>query len=80
MGAHAVNLALVGELNALELVGLDSAKLAQLRGWGKDRSVTLQLKTVDRCEFEKKTTREEDSASKLVYGRVMRCGSWSDVL
>ena len=58
------NTCLAAELNCLELLGLDAAKLKQLRAWAADRSVTLRLSLSETCTFNREQSRDIDSATK----------------
>ena len=54
------NTAIAAHVNVLDILGLTSEKLTQLKAWSKTRSVTLQLDVTETCEFIKM---EEKKAS-----------------
>ncbi len=56
----------VSVVNALEALGLDSAKLAQLVEAAKDRSVTLRLKSEETCKFLRTVVREVEAPTSYV--------------
>ena len=58
--------ACAGQLLCLEALGLTAEGLAKLAEVGRKRTVTLSLRSVETCAFEKKTTREVEDATKHV--------------
>lgn len=60
------NTAIAAELNVLDLLGVTDKHLSTMRKWVQSRSVTLRLKSEERCSFIKETTREVESATKYV--------------
>lgn len=60
------NTALAADLNVLEAAGLSAAQLARLKEWSASRSVTLRLRGLETCTFDKKVVREVESATKHV--------------
>ena len=56
-----------GVLLCLETLGVMAAHVEQLQGWVREgRSVTLRVRSTETCEFEKKTSREVEDATKHV--------------
>ena len=56
-----------GVLLCLETLGVTAAHVEQLQGWVREgRSVTLRVRSTETCEFEKKTSREVEDATKHV--------------
>jgi hypothetical protein len=53
-------------LRFLESIGLTSKQFAQLKEWSKSRSVTLRLKSEEKCKFLRKVVREVQSDTKSV--------------
>ena len=54
------------QIQALEVLGLNAEKLAKLKAFAADRTVTLSLRSKETCKFVKKVQREEDSPTKHV--------------
>lgn len=50
----------------LEAMGLTPEGLAKLQEWNKNKAVTLELSSVDKCTFVKETKRDVESATKHV--------------
>eukprot|EP00754_Rhynchopus_humris_P032598 Rhum_TRINITY_DN15416_c2_g1::Rhum_TRINITY_DN15416_c2_g1_i3::g.155711::m.155711 len=56
-----------GVLLCLETLGVTGAHVETLQGWVREgRSVTLRMRSTETCEFEKKTSREVEDATKHV--------------
>lgn len=60
------NTALAAEVNCLELIGVDSKALQTLRGWSKERSVTLRMKGEEHCVFDREKERKIESPELVV--------------
>ena len=67
--------ACAGQLLCLEALGLTAEGLAKLAEVGRKRTVTLSLRSVETCAFEKKTTREVEDATKHVTEVAGRLGT-----
>eukprot|EP01127_Copromyxa_protea_P012735 TRINITY_DN3339_c0_g1_i2.p1 TRINITY_DN3339_c0_g1~~TRINITY_DN3339_c0_g1_i2.p1 ORF type:complete len:347 (+),score=85.66 TRINITY_DN3339_c0_g1_i2:34-1041(+) len=57
------NSAVAAQLNSLEALGLDKEKLKTLVEFATDRAVTLRIKSVETCTFDREEEREVESAS-----------------
>lgn len=60
------NTAIAAELNNLDLLGVTDKHLTTMKKWVQTRSVTLRLKSEERCTFVREATREVESATKHV--------------
>merc|ERR1712137_914227 len=60
------NTTFAGQLNCLEALGIDRDSLDDLRNWAKKRTVTLRLHAEERCTFDRKVEREEESKTQHV--------------
>jgi hypothetical protein len=60
------NAAMAAQLNVLERMGLDSAKLAQLQEVSATRSVTLRFMSKETCAFANEVIIEREGRSKVV--------------
>lgn len=60
------NLGLAAELNCLDGMGADEAKLRQMQAWAADcQSVALRLQCTETCRFDRTVTRDVESARSL---------------
>jgi hypothetical protein len=50
----------------LEILGLNSKSLREIREWAKERSVTLRFKASEKCDFNRETKRDVESDTKYV--------------
>src|SRR2546421_566387 len=64
LAEYLTNTSIAATLNALELMGLSEKTLKQIKEWSKQRSVTLVLKSEERCSFNRETTRKVESATQ----------------
>ena len=53
-------------LQCLEVIGMTAAQLALLRGWAKERSVTIRLTAQEDCRFVREEKRKVESATEHV--------------
>ena len=60
------NTALASQLNCLEALGLEEKGLRQLLKWAQTRSVTLRLKSEERCNYDREETRKVTSPTEHV--------------
>src|SRR5690348_1739344 len=52
------NTAIAAEMNCLDLLGVSDKHIATMKKWVQSRSVTLRLKSEERCSFVREATRE----------------------
>eukprot|EP00437_Effrenium_voratum_P016221 CAMPEP_0181445170 /NCGR_PEP_ID=MMETSP1110-20121109/25449_1 /TAXON_ID=174948 /ORGANISM="Symbiodinium sp., Strain CCMP421" /LENGTH=931 /DNA_ID=CAMNT_0023569205 /DNA_START=73 /DNA_END=2868 /DNA_ORIENTATION=+ len=64
--AVASNLALSSQLNCLGSLGLDTAKLRQLRAWAEGNAVSLRFRSRESCSFVREETREVEDPTRRV--------------
>jgi len=55
------NVTIAAQMNCLEVLGLNNKNIDTILKWGSNRSVTLRLKSEERCSFIKEVTREVES-------------------
>jgi hypothetical protein len=55
------NTSISAVINVLELLGLNSSKLTQLKGWSDSRSITLRFVARENCTFIKEVTKRIDA-------------------
>lgn len=60
------NSAINAHFRVLEALGLTKAQLSQLKEASKTRSISLRLKTEEKCKFLRKVVREVESDTKSV--------------
>src|SRR5690242_19034680 len=74
------NTSIAAQLNCLDLLGANDKYLRTLKQWvAQNRSVTLRLKSEERCHFDRETTRKVESASQYVTEYKSSSGSTSSV-
>jgi hypothetical protein len=64
LAEYLTNTALAAQVQCLEYLGVTDFNT--LKEWAKSRTVTLRLKSEERCIFDKKTKRKADSSTSLV--------------
>jgi len=60
------NTALAAQLTCLELLALTGEQLLQLKKWSANRTLTLRFKADHKCVFDRKVTKDVESATKYV--------------
>jgi len=63
---HVGNAAIAAQLQVLEALGLTSSRLATLKDWAGQRSVSLRFSAEEQCHYLRKEEREVESATKSV--------------
>lgn len=60
------NTALASQVNCLELLGVGEENLKTMKGWSKDRSVTLRLVAEETCVFDRQEERKVESPATVI--------------
>lgn len=60
------NTSIAAQINCLDILGANEKHLQTMKQWAQNRSVTLRLKSEERCVFDRETTRKVESSSQYV--------------
>lgn len=60
------NTALASQINCFELFGLDLKTLVTIKEWSKNRSVTITLRAVESCAFDRKEKRKIEGPTTVI--------------
>src|SRR5689334_19985422 len=60
------NATLASHLNCLEMLGATKEIVSTLQEWGKQRSVTLRLKSTETCVFDREVERKVESPTHVL--------------
>jgi hypothetical protein len=73
------NTAIAAQLNCLDALGVNEKHLKQMKEWSQNLSVTLRLKSEEKCSFVKEATRKVDSKTQFVTEYKSSSGATSSV-